>query len=183
MKFHKSILLIAASLLLFGCVNTFSSEKNVELEVDKLYKARISKGWHEYFVKKLNEDKSIKKAWALFSYGGWADDGQLMLFKNKDRLTIERVPQGVKRLKIDQIKTTASAEDPSEKLAKFDDLKDVDEVVFDTLNFEYVSIDRTSSLTSPKITHVFIRTADFKKHPIHTNLIGSLKSYEKEIKK
>ena len=76
MKTAKIGIFLVALALGTGCIGDIFGSSTKKLEVDKLYKARISKNWHEFFIKTINEDDKIKEAWALLNYGGWANDGQ-----------------------------------------------------------------------------------------------------------
>lgn len=181
MKFKNAILLSLAAVLLSGCPET-PKPATANLEVDKLYKARIAKSWHEYFIKRLNEDKTLKKGWALFSYGGWADAGQVMMYQKGDKLLVDSAPMGLRVSDESKLQKKSLMVDPTTKLLKFSRLKDIDEVVFDSLNYEYVAIDKTSKSSKPNVTHIFMRAGDFSKYPEHLNLIKTIKTFEKDAR-
>lgn len=173
----KTILLPA--ILIFttstGCIDLFSSSSPKAMDVEIDYKPRISKEWHKYFLSKLSEDTSITQGWALFSYGGWSNDGQVMLFEKEGKLLIEYADKGLRVSAKNEIIRKEGDLSELAGISEYENLNHVDEAIFDSLNFEYLSVKSGSS----KPVHVFIRAADFSKHPKHQALIKIMNKFKK----
>ena len=136
------------------------------------YKARVAENWHHYFTKKLYEDDEITEGWALFSYGGWANDGQIMVFRRNKDLLVEIAGIGLPTESSNELLKKQLKNDMPD-MSQFAKLGHIEESVFDSLNFEYLHIEKNTS----KVEHVFMRAADLKKYPKHMKLISKMQKF------
>ena len=173
------IIALSFPTLISGCLKKTASQplSTPNLKIQEHYKPRISKNWHTYFQKKVANDSSIKKAWALFSYGGWSNTGQVMVYDIGTSILVEVAAPGLKSSELDKLETRVLTKDLNH-LKEFSGLESIDEVVFDTLNYEYVVVDKGET----SVYHVFMRAADFNKHKNHFKLIESMNSLKDNTK-
>lgn len=97
--------------------------------------------WHDLLVAKLsNEPGKYKDAWALFSSGGWADAGQILVLgdKGSKRYHVYLIKPGGSEISSDH---PVSAEDFEKVLAPAikaaSELSDLAPLAFDALTFYY----------------------------------------------
>ena len=101
---------------------------------------RVQEIWQKNFYDILSKEAAPStQAWALFSYGGWADQGQIMIFVDRNK--------SAKTFLVDTgSKTVNDKKDFSEKtfqnfiksLDEFSSLKDYESNVMDGVQWEYV---------------------------------------------
>ena len=97
--------------------------------------------WHKLLVEKLsNEPGKYKDAWALFSSGGWADAGQILVLGDKDsgKYHVYTIKPGGTEIGGDHDVTAADFNRtlaPAIKAAA--DLSDLAPVAFDALTYYY----------------------------------------------
>jgi uncharacterized membrane protein len=155
-----------------------NSESNTKTSISNLYTPRISKSWHKHFTEELSNNSSAKQGWALFSYGGWANDGQILVYDLGDKVKIEYASPGLRTTMLNELKTKTTKVDLT-PLEKYSTLKSIDETVFDSLNYEYVHINKSKN----EATHIFMRAGRFEKYPAHSKLIGFLNKFKKDFRK
>lgn len=121
-----------------GCVTGNGADAKAEVLKPEPPKARVKPLWQDYLVKELSEaGGDATEAFGLFSEGGWADAGQIMVvtFKAKaPRLMV--VQAGHKSVSIDRTLTDAEWKALAPALTGSKSLKDTEVTAFDALNFE-----------------------------------------------
>lgn len=147
MKPHGLRLALVASFVLCGaCGCIFKSDKmkspntdNDGSQEEKSNTGRVRRDWQDVFLKKLAAEGFVE-GWGLFSEGGYADNGQFMLFVR---------PQTQGAVLVHVAVNTKDASAPRdlgekvvaglrEKLAAGDTLADHNVVSFDGLQYEFV---------------------------------------------
>lgn len=183
MKILSKLILILPMGLTYCCKNSDNrvlQSANETIEQAAAFKAvsyapRISESWHKRFQSSIEVNKNINEAWALFSYGGWADDGQIMIYKTNDKTWLEYAKPGTSAKKAESLPRLDLKVDPS-TLNVHNNLKNIEETVFDSLNYEYVYINNSDPT---KNAHVFMQVGDYSKYKDHVKLVSSFKSFNK----
>lgn len=147
-------------------------------------KPRVKALWQEKFVKTLQKNKDYISGWGLFSYGGWADNGQILVFSKKDGTgVIQYANPGSKS--VDKTTTMSKAELDAfhKKTTHFSGMKDLNQEVYDGLQYEYVVAVKENNKV--KVTErVFMNNPGVaKKESSHTDIINSFAPMKPKIKK
>jgi len=141
-----SIGFVLLSVALSGCILTRGQSLKAEAapprqQVTRSHQEATPSPWHELLVFKLsNEPGKYKDAWALFSSGGWADAGQILVLGDKGtkRYHVYLIKPGDSEISSDH---QVSAEDFDKILApaikSASELNDLAPVAFDALTFYY----------------------------------------------
>lgn len=98
--------------------------------------------WQESFLELIQKQAQPEtEAWALFSYSGWADSGQIIVFTNK-----EQQPQaffanpGSKEVNHEKAFSTEDFQSFVSSLEKFNSLKDFQMQAMDGTQWEFVHV-------------------------------------------
>src|SRR5262249_54254310 len=113
------------------------------------------------------------EAWGLFSSGGWSDAGQVMVLMAKDNQAphLAVVPPAKKAISGERELTGAETEAVSAAVKKAAGLQDVNEQVFDTIEFELVHMGKGAD-GKPEVTQrVYVRQSGNVPHPEHDAVI------------
>jgi len=126
---------------------------------------RVALDWQQVMLDKLAKDPGgYQEAWGLFSEGGWANAGQVMVYgdaKSTSWRAIVVEPEA-DRISTDQV-LSAAAFAPIAKAAKAAaSLVDLDMVALDALTFEYVHVQKDGSGNFKVVKRVFIRNGGKK---------------------
>ncbi len=131
--------------------------------------------WHNLLVSKLsNEPGKYKDAWALFSSGGWADEGQILVLGDKANKKYHAyiIKPGASEISSDHL---VNADDFDKVLAPAiktaTELNDVAPVAFDALTFyyEHASVGADGKVVIVK--RITFRPTSKTKAPKHEALI------------
>jgi hypothetical protein len=150
-----------------------TTEIDKKLET-KLKEPQLQKEWQEKFLELFNKQpKTQKVAFALFSYGGWSNDGQVLLFgeEGKGGVSMYAKP-GSKEVDITKNLTAAEFDSFTANSKNFQNLADVDTGVMDGLQFEYVRAVKDDKGQIKVIQRVFMNNPGIgKPAPQHTDLV------------
>jgi hypothetical protein len=176
----SSIGFVVLSLAASGCVLTRGQSLKAEAapprqEVTTSRQETTPSPWHNLLVSKLsNEPGKYKDAWALFSSGGWADAGQILVLGDSasKRFHVYLIKPGASEISSDH---QVSAEDFDKILApaikSASELNDLAPVAFDALTFyyEHASVGGDGKVVIAK--RLIIRPTMKTKSPQHDALV------------
>lgn len=105
---------------------------------------RIAKKWQEAFLDVMQKDpRKIVRGWAMFSYGGWSDQGQIMIFEAGDgSFFVNTVPAGSRKLDPERVVKKSDLSQIFDLAAEWQKLGDWQSDVMDGIQFEYVVAER-----------------------------------------
>ena len=168
-----------------GCIIGSSPEKAAqekepaaaekEKNKDKEKGAQVAGFWQEKMLKALESDQSgYADAWGLFSEGGWADAGQVIILADKDRkqLRLLTVKPGGKDYTQDRKLRPEEFERVMAQAKNAAALADVDVVSFDGVVFEYVHAGKGDQGKAKVDKRLFVRNPGTKSVPEHDALIA-----------
>ncbi|MCX6105752.1 MAG: hypothetical protein NTY08_07995 [Proteobacteria bacterium] len=139
----------------------------------------IPSPWHKLLVARLgNAPGQFTEAWGLFSSGGWADAGQLLVMGNpgKGQFHVYVIKPGANEISSDR---HLSAEEFRRTLApalkSAEDLSDLAPVAFDALTFyyEHVSVTADGKVVIGK--RLIIRSTAKIKSPAHETIVTAFR--------
>jgi hypothetical protein len=149
--------------------------------------ARVAPKWQAYLAERLKKE-GYHEAWGFFSYGGWSDAGQVMIFakesSGEEKLLVVAKPnsQDVAFERKLSLQDFAQIRD---QLAKINGLKDVDIQMFDGQVFEmvYAKIGSTKSDADPTFHRVYYKNPGtrqkFADHDALLDLMQKLREKQK----
>lgn len=170
------LLTFAVTILMLSCTPTSSSSpKKSDKKMIKIpqYEPKIALPWHEVFKNLIAKEENPVQAWALFSVGGWADDGQRFIIQTPAGYKVYVGKPGLRAANADQLAMKVASRFDFRPEA-FTTLSTVEESIFDSLNYEYLHLDFQKKAGSAK--QVYLRVGNFDKYPAHSKLIQSFKS-------
>jgi hypothetical protein len=105
---------------------------------------RIAKKWQLQFREIMESDtRNFVRGWALFSYGGWADQGQILVFESKDgKFVVQKADPGAAKTAAEQVLKTDEIAAFSKATADAQSLGHWESQVLDGLQFEYVALEK-----------------------------------------
>ena len=108
-------------------------------KVNDSRQARIQKEMQESFFAKIMKSKDYDEGYALFSYGGWSNDGQILILCKADNSgdIIYIAPNTTKELTAHNF-TKTNLEQLRAELTQAATLNDFTPKVFDGIEYEYV---------------------------------------------
>ena len=133
--------------------------------VDTVKGGRVALDWQQVMLDRLIKDPAgYREAWGLFSEGGWANAGQVMIYGDGGQTKLQAVvvePESDhvstdRALSVAAFATIANAAKAAEKLG------DLDMVAFDALTFEYVHAVKDPAANVSIVKRVFIRNGGKK---------------------
>lgn len=149
-------------------------------EDDSKVEFEVASMWQTKFKTYLVDRKIPSHAWALYSEGGWVDDGQIMVVESKGSYEIVKVARAGKEFKVEKLSDSSGKEFVS-KMSFVDSLTSVQTKVFDNLRFlfcEYKILagqDAQSSVSSERTVHINAYPIPAK----HQELIDLFKQFKK----
>ncbi len=149
----------------------------------KLEAARVKADWQEFLVKTLKDagDEGVE-GYGLFSEGGWADAGQVMVLVNKTRAPRLLVVQaGHARVDLDRPLTDAEWKKLKPVLDDSATLETIEVNAFDALVFELAHAAKTPGGVAVD-RRMFYCNAGKKQAPRHEALITALQDLKKSPK-
>ena len=116
-----------------------ASQTSQTWNVNDSRQARIQKDMQESFFAKIMKSKDYNEGYALFSYGGWSNEGQVLILCKADNSgdIIYIVPNTTKELTAHSF-TKTNLEQLRADLKGADSLNDFTPKVFDGIEYEYV---------------------------------------------
>jgi hypothetical protein len=147
MRPSKSLIIAGMTLNSLGvwsCMAKKPSASSSNLSViDKGEGARVQKAMQALFMLFLQDAAQGTEAWALFSYGGWADEGQITVIltdSKKAELALAKPNSNSFGTHVSLPNSSIAA--LQQKTATFDALPDRTAAVFDAIEYEYVHVVR-----------------------------------------
>ena len=126
---------------------------------------RVALDWQQVMLDKLAKDPGgYQEAWGLFSEGGWANAGQVMVFGDAKSTSWRAVvvePEA-DRISTDQALSAAGFAPIGKAARAAVSLVDLDMVALDALTFEYVHVQKDGSGNIKVVKRVFIRNGGKK---------------------
>jgi len=147
--------------------------------------ARVAARWQESFLTRLITDKAgYHDAYGLFSQGGWADAGQVMVFVTKDGQSarLQTVRPGKKTIDIDRPLQTVELQQVLAQAQAAQGLADVITATFDGVEFEYVHATRGVDGKAQVKKRVFVRNPGIHKMPAQQGLINAFQALRRPPK-
>jgi hypothetical protein len=166
-----------------GCISesiqAAGAQAPVGSQVDKKADAKvkepqIQREWQNKFIELFRKDQSKHKvAIALFSYGGWSNDGQVLIFGDDSKGgTAMYAKPGSKDVDTTKDLTAVEFDSFAANSKKFENLPDVDNGVMDGLEFEFVKAVRDEKGDIKVIQRVFMNNPGVgKPAPLHEELV------------
>ncbi len=118
-----------------------------EKVVEKVNEPQISKNWQDKFLEIFRKDyPKANVAYGLFSYSGWANDGQVMVFGEEGKGGVALASKPASK-NVDSTRELSAAEFAAieKELKGFRELDDLETGVMDGLQFEFVKATKDSS--------------------------------------
>ena len=126
---------------------------------------RVALDWQQVMLDKLAKDPGgYQDAWGLFSEGGWANAGQVMVFGDAKSTSWRAVvvePEA-DRISTEQVLSAAAFAPIGKAVKSAASLVDLDMVALDALTFEYVHVQKDASGNIKVVKRVFIRNGGKK---------------------
>jgi hypothetical protein len=164
-----------------GCITGNSAEQKTadaaKPTAGKEEGARVQPAWQDYLVKALSEStEGATEAYGLFSEGGWADAGQIMVIVGKDKPgRVLVVKPGRKKVEVDRPLTALEWAALKPILADSSTLASIDATAFDALTFELAHAVKASDGTVID-RRVFYCNPGTKQAPRHEALISAFQA-------
>ena len=145
---------------------------------------RIQTEWQKQFLEKMSKEAvNDSHAWALFSYGGWADQGQIMIISNKPG-TASVFFVDPARSEIGQTKyfSTKRLETFNATIQKYYKLENFESQAMDGINWEFVHAYKDKTGKSFAVQRVFMNNPAIAGAPEHSKLVEEFLGLRKEFK-
>ena len=141
---------------------------------DDASKPRVQGTWQQKLVGELDKGKpESTEAWGLFSKGGWADNGQVMVFAAKDGGgKVEIVDPAKKTVSSQRTLSPAELDAFKKKVAGADQLADVKSTAMDAIVYEYVHAAKGTDGKVEVQKRVLYQTSSAK-NPDHDALVAA----------
>lgn len=147
--------------------------------------ARIQADMQDTFFAKIMKSKDYYQGYALFSYGGWSNEGQIMILCYKDSSgdIIYVIPNSKKELASQ--KFTKSSLDKLRTSLAVGKLNDFKPKVFDGIEYEYVHAIRTSATALDVETRVYMKVPSlYKGEPnLYLQVVNAFSNFRQEFYK
>ncbi len=145
--------------------------------VRSILQPRIKADWQKTFIEQAKELKALE-AWGLFSVGGWADDGQTMIFVLTDgSAKVVAVLPGSREAVTLRPVSPADVVLLRKELAGLDGLEDHVEAGFDAVQYEAVHLVPVESETRLDVkTRIMVVRATQKTAPKHLAFLQAFKA-------
>lgn len=143
---------VLLSTVVLGCIsgaekaNSSSNESSVKMETSTIPIARVQEGWQKEFLNLVTK-QSPEGATniGLFSYGGWADQGQIFIVKDStDGYTISFVNTGSREINASKSMNKDQFAKFFESVKPYEKLSDFDTNVMDGVQWEVVTATKKS---------------------------------------
>lgn len=144
--------------------------------------ARVGAQWQKDMLTKLESDPAgFSEAFGLFSEGGWADAGQVMVLVTADKkaLKLNLVPANGKAIVGDRALTSPELKTIEAAAKTAQSLSDIDIESFDGLIFEYVHAIKTNGKATVD-KRFFVRNPGVKAMPDHDKVINAFQELRKQ---
>lgn len=147
-----------------------------------LPEARVKKEWQDFLVKTLDESGAEGfEAYGLFSAGGWADAGQVMIIVHKTKAPRLLVVQtGHAKVDIDRSLTAEEWKTLQPLTADAATLSSIDVTAFDALEFEFAHASKPPSGAAIDRRFYYLN-AGHKNAARHEALIAAFQLLRKKI--
>ena len=126
---------------------------------------RVALDWQQAMLDRLAKDPAgYREAWGLFSEGGWANAGQVMIYGDGGQTKMQAVvvePES-DRVSTDRALSVAAFATIANAAKAAEQLVDLDMVAFDALTFEYVHAVKDSAAKVNVVKRVFVRNGGKK---------------------
>jgi hypothetical protein len=133
--------------------------------------------WQKKFFLDIETSKS-EEGFALFTSGGWADQGQYLILLKDGKATYKRVNPGSKKINSTKLLSQSRFSNLNGLFTESSSLGDIDIKAMDGLVYEYVHV-KNSEGTVRAVKRIYINNPDMQKMPKHQSLIDSFKNLEK----
>ena len=144
-------------------------------------KTHLQGTWQEHFTSELQSGRpEASEGWALFSRGGWADNGQIMVYaaKTGGGGRVQIVAPARKDMTSERTLTPAELAAFKEKVAGAAALKDVQTTALDSLVYEYVHAVRGAD-GAATVTQRLVYETGMKPVPGHDALVAAFQALRK----
>jgi hypothetical protein len=176
-----------------GCVEKMalgsSGEKEIaqlkgsapELQTQKVSEPQLQQDWQRDFLTVFHKQgQDWQFAYALFTSGGWSNDGQILIFGAPGKGG--KIMYGAPNSKAIDSELTIPAGDfdgLAAKLKDFSSLSDLETGVMDGIQYEYVSAERNKSGEIKIIKRVYMNNPGIgKPAPEHSQLVDLFKPFK-----
>ena len=141
--------------------------------------AKVKADWQDYMVKALKDAGAEGvEAFGLFSEGGWADAGQIMVVVHKTKAArLLVVPAGRAKVAVDRSLTDAEWKALTPVLADSKGLESIEDTAFDALVFEIAHATKTTDGAAVDRRAYYCNVGG-KKAPRHEALIRALQALQ-----
>lgn len=160
-----------------GCAIRAKAHQSASPNPRSILAPRIKADWQKTFIEQAKELKAVE-AWGLFSVGGWADDGQTMIF-----VLMDGSAKVVAALPGSRAAVTLKPVSPADvvllrkDMAGLDGLEDHVEPGFDAIQYEAVHLVPVESETRLDVkTRIMMVRATEKTAPKHFAFLQALKA-------
>jgi len=119
-------------------------------------KPRVAVQWQERMEQLLSSRPKGSDAYGLFSEGGWADAGQIMIFGVSDDGHLALVDPAAAEITLERAMKPAEFAAIREATTAGEKLETLEKQAFDGLRFEYVHLRKTGSGSAEVVKRVFM---------------------------
>lgn len=160
-----------------GCAIRAKAHQSAAPNPRSILAPRVKADWQKTFIEQAKELKAVE-AWGLFSTGGWADDGQTMIFVLMDgSAKVVAVLPGGRGAETLKPVSAAGVVLLRKDMAGFDGLEDHVEAGFDAIQYEAVHLVPVESETRLDVkTRIMMVRATQKTAPQHFAFLHTLKA-------
>lgn len=134
-----------------GCVDTGPKRvQQDEMEFEKAPPAEVAANakaaasWQEEFIIMAGEAENLEVAYGLFSAGGWADAGQIMVISDSQGAIVHGVAPGADKVSLTRELSEAEWRQFKTKLKALEPLQGAEAQSFDGLVYDFVQLERGS---------------------------------------
>ena len=135
------------------------------------------------FLIKIMENNNYNAGYALFSYGGWSDAGQMMVYYNQDSLDGQldyHPPNDQERLFIYPLKDRILAS--TIKKLNIGDLPDFKPDIFDGVEYEFISVQKIGDHTVSITSRIFMRMPWVSKNGKYKHIVETFHELKNQFK-
>jgi len=149
----------------------------------KISAPQVQAKWQRKFVEMFEKrDKKTTDAWALFSYGGWSDEGQIIIFgsDNKAGVSLYAKP-GSKEVNFEDKMTVSDLKPFFDNDPNFSKLDHFDSGTMDGIQYEYVRASRDQQGAVKILKRIFMNNPGIgKPAPGHELLVKTFVKYKRK---
>ena len=141
------------------------------------------------FISKFIENNQQQEAWGLFSYGGFMDDGQIIIYKSQDPIQYDiyhAKPQVMSPLhqdgnftykKVSAQLVPNTIQTFNKYIALAQHLENLSYPIFDALRYEYIYLKKKRNQLIIK-KRLFINAPEFSDHAKKQNYMNLIKAFK-----